>query len=428
MKLMKHLIFLLFVLICGISFAQEKPDNDTRLLMAAYEGQTDSVIHLIMDSADVNARSDEGNTPLMYAAEKGYEDIVKILLFNKADPNRVPFSGRTALISAAIQNHPEIVYDLLLYGADIDATDDINATALIYCSGYNLPYMTQYLLENRADTRIVTIDSTNALLCAAYFGNDEIVDLLLANKVAVNNTDMHGFTPLTVGVQNGDIPLLDTLFKAKADAKTHFHVKPVKNLIDYARVLNQKKTIKTLRKQGIHGTILPYFDKITISYNLGTFSVQDYYMGGGIGIFDSKYNFQVELGYNEGLIKKRILEKQSDSVSYQLWEKRRFLYISLDKSFTFPSNNRFERQGIFIRVKGLYSFGTFDAMRHKPKAKFALLPGIGYSYSYKGFYFKAAYEYGKTETYGTSPHWISLTMGVGINFRKTPLTKKINWM
>jgi ankyrin repeat protein len=428
MKFIKKLLFLWFLLMQCISFAQNQEAKDYRLLMAAYEGNTDSVILLIMDSANINATSDEGITPLMYAAENGNEDIVKILLYNKANPNLVPYSGRTALISAAIQNHPEIVYDLLLYGANINATDEVNATALIYCSGYNLLYMTQYLLDNHADTRIMTSDSTNALLCAACCGNNDIVDLLLAHHFSVNLTDTFGFTPLSIAVQNGDVPLLDTLFKYKAEPKVNFHLKPVKNLVDYARVLNQKKTIKTLRKQKIHGTFLPYFNKITLSYNAGSFSVRDYYMGAGIGIFDSKYNFQVELGFNDGLIKKRVLEKQSDSVYYQLWEKRRYIYICLDKSFTFPSNNHFERQGIFIRLKGLYSFGVFDAMRHKPRGMFALLPGIGYSYSYKGFYIKAAYEYGKIEPYVTTPHWISLSMGVAINFRKTSLTKKISWM
>jgi hypothetical protein len=428
MKFVKYLFYLSFLMIHCISYAQNQKEKDFRLLMAAYDGKTNSVIHLILDSANVNARSEEGITPLMYAAEKGNEDIVKILLYNKANPNLVPFSGRTALISASIQNHPEIVYDLLLYGADINATDDVNATALIYCSGYNLTYMTQYLLENHADFTIVTTDSTNALLCAAYYGNNDIVSMLAAHHVAVNTTDTSGFTPVSVAVQNGDIGLLDTLFTYKAQTKIHFHIKPIRNLIDYARVLNQKKTIKTLRKQGLHGSFAPYFNKITLSYNVGSFSVQDYYMGAGLGIFDSKYNFQAEIGFSSNIGKKRILEKQSDSVSYQLWEKRRYIYLLLDKSFTFHSNNPFERQGIFIRLKGLYSFGVFDAMQHKPQGKFAFLPGIGYSYSYKGLFLKAAYEFGRIDPYLNSPHWISLSMGVAINFHKAELTKKISWM
>jgi ankyrin repeat protein len=428
MKFFKNLICISLMMMPVIAFSQQKPDKNNALLMAAYEGNTDSVLLLILDSADVNARSDEGITPLMYAAEKGNEDIVKILLYNKANPNMVPFSGRTALMSAAIQNHPEIVYDLLLYGADINATDENGATALIYCSGYNLHYMTQYLLESNADTDITTPDSTDALLCAAFYGNREIVDLLLSHHVSPHHTDIHGFTPASIAVSNGDIAMLDTLFRYKAKTTVNFKSKPVKNLVDYARVLNQKKTIKTLRRQRIHGTILPWFNRITLSFNPGIFSLQDYYMGAGIGVFDSKYNIQLEAGFNGGLIKKRVLEKQSDSVYYQLWEKRRYVYLSLDKSFTFHSNNPRVRQGIFIRLKGLYSFGTYDAMRHNPQGKFAFVPGIGYSYMYRGLYIKAAYEYGKTEIFTTSPHWISLSVGVAIKFRGASMTKKINWM
>ncbi len=428
MKFIHYLLFSFLLLAQSVVVAQNKEIKDNKLLMAAYEGKTDTVIHLIMDSANVNARTDEGITPLMYAAENGNEDIVKILLYNKANPNLIPYSGRTALLSAAIQNHPDIVYNLLLYGANIDATDDFNATALIYCSGYNLIYMVQYLLENHAKTNIVTTDSTDALLCAAYFGNDEIVNMLLSHKDSTNIADTSGFTPVSVAVQNGDVALLDTLLRHKANPEFHLHSKAIKNLIDYARVLNQKKTIKTLRKQGLHGSFAPYINKITLSYNPGSFSIQDYYMGAAIGVFDSKYNFQLDIGFNGGLTKKRILEKQSDSVYFQLWEKRRYIYLCLDKSFTFHSKNHYERQGIFIRLKGLYSFGVFDAMRHRPQCKFALLPGLGYSYSYKSLLIKAAYEYGKIEPYSSSPHWISVSVGVTINFRDTHLTKKISWM
>ncbi len=427
MKLVKYLICLLFLLMSTGSFAQNKAAKNLNLLMAAYEGRTDSVIHLIMDSADVNTSSDEGITPLMYAAENGHEDIVKILLYNKANPNQVPFSGRTALISAAMQNHPEIVYDLLLYGADINATDEDGATALIYSSGYNLYYMTQYLLENKADTKIMTTDSTDALLCAVYFGHWDIVNLLLRHQATTNTADKSGFTPVSVAVQNGDINMLDTLFAYKAKPEINLHQKPVKNLVDYARILNQKSTIKTLRKQGLHGSFWPYFNKINISYHPAVFSVEDYYMGAGIGIVDSKYNISFELGFKGSIVRKRILE-QSDSVYYQLWEKRRYIYLCLDKSFTFHSKNHFVRQGIFIRLKGLYSFGFFEAMQRRPEDKFALVPGIGYSYMYKSLFLKAAYEYGKIEAYKNSPHWLSLSVGVAFNFRKPSLTKKLTWL
>ena len=428
MKIIKILLLITGLLLQNHVFSQEVSAKNLRLLMAAYEGKTDSVIHLLMDTADVNARSEEGITPLMYAAEQGHEDIVKILLYNKADPNLVPFSGRTALMSAAMQNYPEIVYDLLIYGADINAADDKNATALIYSCLYNLDYMTEYLLQCHADPQLKTTDSTNALLCAAWAGNSQVAALLMAHQVAPDSKDSNGFSPLSVALQNGDLALLDTLLAHKASPRIGIKSHPGINAIDYARILNQKLTIKTMRQQGVRGSIWPWFSKITLNYTPASFSIEDYYMGAGIGLLDTKYNIHIELGYNSRIAKKRILEPQSDSVSWQLWERRRHIYLNAEKLFTFPTVNPNKRQGIFIRFKGIYSFGAFEGLNRRPEAVFAFVPGVGYTYMYKNVFVKAGYEYARTDTFKSSPHWISVTVGACINFRKKPLTKTISWM
>jgi hypothetical protein len=222
--------------------------------------------------------------------------------------------------------------------------------------------------------------------------------------------------------------MIDTLLSNNAPLLLRIKSKQLINPVDYARIINQKKTIKSLRKYGQHGSILPYYNKITLNYNVGVFSVQDYFMGVGIGVLDSKYNTHFEFGFNGRIAKRRILEKQSDSVYLQLWEKRRYLYLSFEKLFTFPSKDRLKKQGIFLRLKGLYSFGVFEALNRKPDDKFALVPGIGYSYQIRNFYVKAAYEFAKIDTYNNSPHWLSLSVGVTIDFRKSLLLKKISWM
>ena len=312
-----------------------------------------------MDTANVNATGEDGITPLMYASEKGHLDIVKILLYNKADPNIVPYSGRTALISAACNNQPEIVYNLLLYGANINAQDVDGATALIYASGYNHIYMVQYLLENGANPNLKTNDSTDALLCAVFYGNNDIASMLLKKKVGANHADKNGFSPLSVAIQNGDISMMDTLFKNNVEPKLQFRSKQLINPVDYARIINQRNIIKTLRKQGIHGTFLPYYNKITLNYNVGTFSMEDYFMGAGIGLLDSKYYTHFELGFNERIAKRRVLEKQSDSVYFQLWEKRRYLYVSFEKFFYISIKKPILRNKAFSFASKVYTHSGF---------------------------------------------------------------------
>ncbi len=427
MKINKHLFLLLLIVCPFIARSQQNLEKNYNLLNAAYEGRTDSVMHLMLDSADVNFQNEEGNTALMYAAENGYDEIVKILLYNKAKPNLVPNSGRTALISAAIHNHLEIVYTLLLYGANLNARDEFGATALTYSCGYNLYDMAEYLV-NYAQLNLKTYDSTSALMCAAYFGNPDVTGLLLKNNADANATDEKGFNAVSIAIQDNDFGLLDSLIKYKTTISTGLHFKQKVNAVDYARILNRRYMVTALKKAGCRGSFWPFYNRITVSYNAATFNTKDIFMGVGIGILDSKYNSSFEFGFNKRLAKKWILEQQPDNSYYQLWEKRQFVYLSFEKLFSFRSQNIKLRHGIFIRLKGLCSFGSFDALDSKPKTIFAFAPGLGYGLISKNFFVKAAYEYANIDPLEDQMHWITISAGFTINLYKHKLIKKIKWM
>ncbi|MEI6124262.1 MAG: ankyrin repeat domain-containing protein [Bacteroidota bacterium] len=428
MKEAKYLIYILLFIFPNFVYAQNNSERNNKLLIAAYEGKIDSVLHLLLDSADVNARNDEGITPLMYASEKGFEDIVTILLYNGADPNLVPKNGRTALISASIQNYPKIVYTLLLYGADINATDEYGVSALIYSSGYRLYDMVDYLVQNFANLNVKTNDSSTALMCASYYGSADIAGLLLKNKADPNAKDIFGFYSVSIAIQNGDVSLLDTLWHYNTDFKLALKTKQKVSAVDYARILNRRSAVSSLRKKGCKGSFWPYYNKVSINFNAAAFNTKDFFMGAGMGIFDSKYNTSFELGFNERLAKKRILEQQPDNTYYQLWEKRHYLYVSFEKLFCFKLKDSERRHGIFIRLKGLYSFGSFEGLNRKPIDKLLFVPGLGYSYMSDNFFVKAAYEYTRLDNYASSRHWITVTAGFFINFNRYKLQKKINWM
>lgn len=428
MRFIRFSYLLLLVVCTSYPLNAQENDRNQQLLLAAYNGDTSEVIRLISDSADVNTCSDEGISSLMYASEKGYTEIVKILLYYKADPNIKPANGRTALISAAMQNHQEIVYILIMYGADINATDEFGVTALIYTTCYNLYDMTEYLLKNNARHDIKAQDGTDALLAAAYFGNADIVKLLCSYNADINTKDYSGYSPVTIAIQNNDINLIDTLIRNQAELKAHLKSYPSINLIDYARILNHKSISKKLKNEGLHGSFWPYFNKITLNYNVGSFNTKDYFMGAGIGIFDSKYNISFELGINGRIAKKRILEKQSENIYYQLWEKRKYIYLGMEKLFTFKTKNISHRQGVFIRAKGLYTFGSYQGLNRKPKSHFVFAPGFGYSYMFNNVFFKASYEYCDLGIDNGMNHWITITAGISINLSKGKLHKKIYWI
>ncbi len=427
---LKSIIFLLIaLLISRISSAQEASDVNKQLLLAAYNGEVVRVNQLLSDSADVNTRNDEGITPLMYAAEKGNTEIVKILLYNNADPNITPANGRTALISAAIQNRQDIVYLLLIYGANINATDESGVSALIYASCYNQYNMVQYLLKNGAQHVIKAQDGIDALSAASYFGNTDIVNLLFRNKADMNTRDYYGFTPLSLAIQNNDPVLCDSLIKYKSDLALHFKEYPRMTLVDYARIYNRKPIVKQLKKQGLHGTFWPFFNKITLNYNIGTFSTQDYYMGAGLGMYDSKYNYSLELGFNSRLAQKRILEPATEDIYYQLWEKRRYMYFGAEKLFNLGSKKYPDhRQGIYIRARGIFTYGSYEGLTRKPDSRFTFSPGLGYCYMFRNFFLKAGYEYCDLGIYRGMNHWITITAGATINLTKSRIHKEIHWI
>ncbi|AOP33822.1 hypothetical protein A0128_08190 [Leptospira tipperaryensis] len=69
----------------------------TLLMLAAYNGQEETVRFLISKGADVNSTDDSGSSILMGAAFKGFDNVVEILLKAGADKNYKNSKGQNAL-------------------------------------------------------------------------------------------------------------------------------------------------------------------------------------------------------------------------------------------------------------------------------------------------------------------------------------------
>ena len=98
--------------------------GETPLMIAAQNGQTDTVRHLINSDADVNANSNNGDTSLMYAASIERRDIMQYLIKAHANVNARNRKGITSLIIASQNGHAEIVQDFIK--ADINANEQNN--------------------------------------------------------------------------------------------------------------------------------------------------------------------------------------------------------------------------------------------------------------------------------------------------------------
>jgi ankyrin repeat protein len=114
----------------------------TPLTRAARDGDTNTLISLIENGADINEKSSYKMgrygwkaTPLEWAIYKGRLDIVKILVDKGVSVNqKLDEYGRTPLLDAISYNNIEIVKFLLSRGADVNVTDSNGWTPLRYAA------------------------------------------------------------------------------------------------------------------------------------------------------------------------------------------------------------------------------------------------------------------------------------------------------
>ena len=429
------------------------------LIIAAEECNSDEVIKLLINGADVNSKTAEGITPLMYASQNGCTDVVKILVHNGADVNTIPDDGSTALIAAARFNHSDIVDYLIQNKATVDKKDNDSITALMYAVAYGYYITSDMLLFYGADVNASAKDGSCPLLIASFNGNKDIAEMLLTKSADINKTDNNGWTALHYAVYNnnfdviklliekgvpvnkqnnegytafayacqtGNFEIADYLLKHGADAtvKTNKDISPY----EIALYLNNSGIIKTLRKNGVKSGVKPLFNNIKISPVDITFNHQDFMYGGKAGIVDIKHNIGFNIGYNTRLWANRIIVPLTDNFYYQFWEKRSLLSLTAEKLFEINSGNDFQH-GVFIEAKGLYTFGKYEASQVKPNDKILFAPCLGYTIfnNYAGA--KISYEYLDFKVTDKTPHRLNFSLFFFIKIKKYNLSQKyIYWL
>jgi ankyrin len=170
------------------------------------------IVHLLLDhGADVNAETDDWEKPLhrvSYGISESQEAgvrVAQLLLERGADVNARRKDNQTPLHLACYFGNFEIVHLLLDHGADLEANSEgddgekpIHQVSYgEYRSQEDGIRVAQLLLERGADMNTRRKDQQTPLHLACYFGNVEIVRLLLD----------HGADPEAITEGDGEKPL-----------------------------------------------------------------------------------------------------------------------------------------------------------------------------------------------------------------------------
>ena len=218
----------------------------TALRYVRIDGHTETVKLLLYAGADFNANLDLFINALSKAAINGDTEMVKLLIATGADVNAGDGNGETALIKAAENGHIEIVKLLISAGADLNSKDGYGDTVLLHStrSYYNITQRENYrelsklFIESGADVNAKNCGWT-ALIGATYYGEIEIVKLLLAAGVDVNAKGNDGKTALMLA-KNYNYPEIVKLLEQHAKNKTKANLTKKAKIISAKKALNRK--------------------------------------------------------------------------------------------------------------------------------------------------------------------------------------------
>ncbi|WP_249315854.1 ankyrin repeat domain-containing protein [Bacillus sp. FJAT-49711] len=156
----------------------------TAVLAATYNNNVDTVKALIQKGADINIRDNKLNNVILYAGAEGLLEIVKLAIDAGADTKLTNRFGGTALIPASERGHVEVVNELLNRSdIDVNHINNLNWTALLEAvilgdGGDNHQKIVQLLVDHRADPNISDREGITPLEHAQTRGFQAIENIL----------------------------------------------------------------------------------------------------------------------------------------------------------------------------------------------------------------------------------------------------------
>ena len=155
--------------------------------------------------------------PVEIAAISDSNDIVKFLLEKGADPNALSPSYKVPIIFVMVANKKvEAIKLAIEHGSKVDIKDDGGMSLIGYAASTGSLEVVSALLPAIKDINAVDERNGNALFGAIYSDSIEILNLLAARGIDLNNQDSYGNTPLLYAIGLGQIAIAERLIELGA--------------------------------------------------------------------------------------------------------------------------------------------------------------------------------------------------------------------
>ncbi|KAI9698833.1 MAG: hypothetical protein M1820_007340 [Bogoriella megaspora] len=170
-------------------------------LSVAAQQESESKVKLLLDAgADFTIEDEDEKSALHHAAAQGSENIVRLLLDAGANVDASDRLGRTALHNASVGSIVEV---LVRYGATVDKGDNNSRSPLCIAAQNGLQDVVKSLLGHGADVFWTDEYGDTPLHDAVYWGNDDVIDLLVKDyNVDVNLRAKDGSPPIFKAFQD----------------------------------------------------------------------------------------------------------------------------------------------------------------------------------------------------------------------------------
>lgn len=224
MKLVKRMISM------GANVNAKAGDGRTALVAASQNGSLELVQFLLQAGADHGLHNPSEPSPLVTAAGCDHGDVVKLLLEAGAEIDSHG-STATALQQASAIRAYDTVSILISRGANVNATPG-NLGGVLHAAaayldpktarpndenGHKLKLMFRQLLAAGADVNARGGEFETALAAASYYGDDDLVDILIGAGADLNVGLSHDASPLFVAIARSHVETAKHLIEAGAD-------------------------------------------------------------------------------------------------------------------------------------------------------------------------------------------------------------------